>query len=312
MGIRKEGEYSKEDRNSCVMNQIGYKDPIAAVCPESQIWSGTCSPRPAEEGKGQVSQNRCLTRTRESPPARPLAHGHVGPATPSAEPPADPSCYLSPAPGPRTRLHTHTHTHSAAQSARPRGSRRRLRLDQREREREREGSGWPPRWSTTLGWTPSRSGSCSRTSETSFLLPLSFLPLLLAPLPLLPAASLCVRVSAICLSPACSGTRTLDFSGAWGWGFRSRCLLRRISRRSERGRGLAHGGCSVRLTLCARDILYHVLVSPSHVFGALLDTRAVGLPGNDSAKVPGMPCLPSANCSLGSVGRCQEVPRLVL
>ena len=138
MGIRKEGEYSKEDRNSCVMNQIGYKDPIAAVCPESQIWSGTCSPRPAEEGKGQVSQNRCLTRTRESPPARPLAHGHVGPATPSAEPPADPSCYLSPAPGPRTRLHTHTHTHTPQRNPHARAAAADAFASTRERERERE------------------------------------------------------------------------------------------------------------------------------------------------------------------------------
>jgi hypothetical protein len=183
-----------------------------------------------------VSENRWLMRTGESPPAgRPT--DIWGPATPSASRQPIPSCfYLFIRPGP---------PHACTHSAHTRGSRKRLRRrvpllrppDATPRT-WRERLAWLPRWSTTLGWTPSRSASCSKTSEPSFL------PRLLPP-----ATSR--SSSTICLSPTCSGYAhryLLDFSGAWGRGFRSRlhsCLLRRISRRSERGHGLGHGGCSV-------------------------------------------------------------------
>jgi len=77
---------------------------------------------PGEEGKG--SQNRWLTRTRESPPARTQAHGHVGPATPSASrQPADPFLFIYPRPpGPRTPAHT------PQRSPHTRGSRKRFRF----------------------------------------------------------------------------------------------------------------------------------------------------------------------------------------
>ena len=175
-------------------------------------------------------------------------------------------------PGPRTPAHTPRSAHS-------RGSRKRLRrrvtLLRRTRA-ERERSGWPPRWSTTLGWTPSRSGSCSRTSEHPFFSPSpsSRYTSRSSPSVTCLSVSLCVRVSAICLSPACSGTRidicSISLGPGVGFSFAVAQLpappdLAAIGTRARFGSRRLFSTTEFVPVI----ILFHVLVSPSHVFDAL-------------------------------------------
>jgi len=255
------------------MNHIEFGNSTAAVCREPNLVRHMFCP--GEEGKG--SQNRWLTRTRESPPARTQAHGHVGPATPSAS--RSRPVYLSPAPG-----SPHACTHSAAQSAHSRQpqtlslspSRHAPPPPARREPRERERSGWPPRWSTTLGWTPSRSGSCSRTSEHPFFSPSpsSRYTSRSSPSVTCLSVSLCVRVSAICLSPACSGTRidicSISLGPGVGFSFAVAQLpappdLAAIGTRARFGSRRLFSTTEFVPVI----ILFHVLVSPSHVFDAL-------------------------------------------
>jgi hypothetical protein len=279
MSIEKGSEYgNKWKRNSYLMDQIWFGNSCSTVCPDPNLVRHMFWPREDEEGNGLRKPVADADRRIS---ARRQAHRHLGPRHAVRQPPAAsrqpiPSCfYLFIRPGPSARLHTFR--------AHP-GSRKRLRRrvpllrppDATPRT-WRERSAWLPQWSTTLVWTPSRSASCSKTSEPSFL------PRLL----LLPPANF-RSSSTICLSPTCSGYAhryLLDFSGAWGRGFRSRlhsCLLRRISPRSERGHGLGHGGCSVCLTLCQWYTVPRFSLTVALVWCAVSSyTRAVGLAGQD-------------------------------
>lgn len=173
---------------------------------------------PGEEGKG-LTKPVADPRTRESPPARPRVGPRTcGPRHAVRQPPADPFLLFYPRPrGPRTPAHT-PHTLAAAANALAVASRSSsARPTRAERARGRDGRrrGGRRRWDGRRPEAPDVRGRVSALSSP----PLSFLPLLLAPLPLLPAC-LCVRVrvSAICLSPRLfrdAHRYLLDFSGPW-------------------------------------------------------------------------------------------------
>jgi hypothetical protein len=222
-----------------VIDQIAFGNSCSTVCRDPNLVRHMFWPRADEEGNGLRKPVADADRRIS---ARRQAHRHLGPRRPPAASQSLPVSIYSSA---RVTARLHTFRAHPRQPQTPSPSRPAPPPARRDPWTWRERSAWLPRWSTTLGWTPSRSASCSKTSEPSFL------PRLL----LLPPANF-RSSSTICLSPTCSGYAhryLLDFSGAWGRGFRSRlhsCLLRRISPRSERGHGLGHGGCSVCLTLC--------------------------------------------------------------
>jgi hypothetical protein len=214
-----------------------------------------------EEGKGLTKPVGDSLR----PPAGPRTCGarHA-----VCQPPADPFLFIYPRPpGPRAPAHTpqrqrSPHTLAAAANAFAVASRS---SSARPTRAEKERLGWPPRWSKTLGWTPSRSGLCSRTSEH-----------LSSPLLLLPA---CLPVCAFAYRrpacpPACSGTRidicSISLAPGVGFSFAVAQLpappdLAAIGTRARFGSRRLFSTTEFAPVI----IPYHVLVSPSHMFDAL-------------------------------------------
>jgi hypothetical protein len=159
---------------------------------------------------------------------------HVGPATPAAvrHPTPRPLIYLPPAdpfagtPSPLPTVLTLPTLSAAAGTLLSLSPLRRR--DPREREREQA---WPARRPRTQGWTPSRGGSCSRTSER-----LSLHPHLLLPCPLSPPSGALPSAFAHPRSACpCPGTRIWVCTVAIAAGVpvfsaAQLCLPRRISR----------------------------------------------------------------------------------